>query len=124
MTKLNYLKDRIPVTQKDDNPNEWPRDTSCIAGGSISNETRSQWQLQRLHAEALLWRHLEFSGHKYCESDIWSWVGALYNKSPSAMFGGYWDCDNGDSIVLICHMILKEHITKGPFGLTGRNPSR
>ena len=35
-------------------------------------------------------------------------------RHDTAKFGGYWHCDSGELMVLVCRMFLKEHLIKGP----------
>ena len=41
-----------------------------------------------------------------------------------AKFGGHRHCVSRDIMVLVCHMILQDHITKGILNIMGRTPSR
>ena len=41
-----------------------------------------------------------------------------------ANFGGNRQCCSGDTMVLIYHVILQGHVTKGSSNSLGRNPSR
>ena len=37
-------------------------------------------------------------------------------------FGGHWHCGSGDTMVLVCHVILQDHVTKGSNNYMGRSP--
>ena len=39
-------------------------------------------------------------------------------------FGGLRHCDIGDIMLLVCHVILQYHETKGPFDFISSSPSR
>ena len=39
-------------------------------------------------------------------------------------FGGYRDHGSGNIMVLVCHMILRGHLSKGSSNINGRKPSR
>ena len=41
-----------------------------------------------------------------------------------AKFGDHRHCDSGDIMILVCHMILQDHVIKWSFEFTGRIPSR
>ena len=41
-----------------------------------------------------------------------------------AKFGYHGHCGSGDILVLVCHVILQDHVTKGSTDLTHRDSSR
>ena len=41
-----------------------------------------------------------------------------------AKFCGHRHCGSGDIMVLFCHVVLQEHVTKGPSSNMARSPSK
>ena len=50
-----------------------------------------------------------------------SWVGPLLVSHILAKFGGHSHRGSGDIIVLFCHAILQDHVTKGYSNIMERN---
>ena len=48
-------------------------------------------------------------------------IRALKESYHAAKFGGHWHCGSGDIIVLDCHMISQNHVTKRLGNFMGRN---
>ena len=42
----------------------------------------------------------------------------------SAKFGGHQHCGSGDIVVLVCHVILQDHMINGSCDFMSRSPSR
>ena len=38
-------------------------------------------------------------------------------------FGGHRHSDNGDIMVLVCHVISQDHVIKGSYGILSKSPS-
>ena len=47
----------------------------------------------------------------------------MVSRHP-AKFGGHWNCDSRDIMLLICHVILQDHLMKEQGNFMGRNPPR
>ena len=75
---------------------------------------------------------VKFSGHKYCGSGgliVLDFARPrdeinmfLYGWEP-CKFGGQWHCRSEDIIVLVCLVILQNHVTKGSGSFMGSSPS-
>ena len=50
-------------------------------------------------------------------------IGAPQVKSPPCQFEGQRHCNSGDIMVLVCHMILQDYITKGSCDYIVKSPS-